>query len=80
MTVLNTSGDMLKSVNALAYDPSGQYVALGGNGGVKITTVKKWGIVASIKTKEVSGMAWKDAALIATCSSKGRDVVFLGIS
>ena len=79
LTVLNKQKDLLKSVTALAYDPSGQYVAMGGDGGIKITIVKKWGIAASMDSKVVSGMAWSKDSL-ASCSSKERAVHFYGLS
>jgi hypothetical protein len=79
MAVMNTDKDLLESVTALAYDPSGQYVAFGGKGGVKITTVKKWGTTASLESKDVSGIVWSDPSIVGTCSNKQRAVYFHGL-
>jgi hypothetical protein len=79
MAVMNTDKDLLESVTALAYDPSGQYVAFGGKGGVKITTVKKWGTTASLESNVVSGIVWNDPSIVGTCSNKQRAVYFHGL-
>jgi WD40 repeat protein len=79
LAVMNTSKELLDSVTTLAYDDSGKYVAMGGSGGVRITTVKEWGTTASIATgkKPVSGIVWTQST-IAICSDKERTVRILG--
>eukprot|EP00537_Pseudo-nitzschia_pungens_P008847 CAMPEP_0172381010 /NCGR_PEP_ID=MMETSP1060-20121228/70732_1 /TAXON_ID=37318 /ORGANISM="Pseudo-nitzschia pungens, Strain cf. cingulata" /LENGTH=590 /DNA_ID=CAMNT_0013108777 /DNA_START=282 /DNA_END=2054 /DNA_ORIENTATION=+ len=53
----------LKSVRSVVFDKAGKYAAMGGEGGVKITTVKEWGVTGSFETKHpVSGMVWSSGS------------------
>jgi pre-mRNA-processing factor 19 len=79
MAVMNVGKELLESVTSLTYDPSGQYVAFGGKGGVKITTVKKWETTASLESNVVSGLVWNDPSIVGTCSNKQRAVYFHGL-
>jgi hypothetical protein len=75
-----TLKDILESVETLAYDESGKFLASGGEGGVRVTTVKEWGTAASISTKHpVSGIAWSESTL-EICSEKERAVHFYGVA
>lgn len=70
--------DMLKAVDVVAFEKSGKYLAMGGQGGVKITTIKEWGTTASYETKKpVSGLVWSKAGL-EVCSDKERSIHFFG--
>lgn len=53
-------GDLsVKSIQSVSFDKAGKYAAMGGKGGVKITTVKEWGVTGSFETKHpVSGIVW----------------------
>jgi hypothetical protein len=76
---MNADKDLLDSVVAIAYDDSGKYVAFGGKGGVKITTVKEWGTTASLPPgKPVSGIVWNKSTVV-TCSDKERTILFFGL-
>lgn len=78
-TTLATIKDELDSVTAVVFDKSGKYAAMGGKGGVKITTVKEWGITASLEsTYPASGLVWNKSTL-AMCSDKERAVHFFGV-
>jgi len=80
MATLNAEKDLLGSITTLAYDASGKYVAMGGTGGVKITTVKEWGTTASLEVEgEVSGIVWVGKDIV-SCSDKKRLVRFFGKS
>jgi WD40 repeat protein len=77
---LTTLKDLLQSVETVEFDESGKYLAAGGKGGVKVTTVKEWGITTSIETKHpVSGIAWSESVM-GICSEKERAVHFYGVS
>jgi len=77
--VAATLKDQLDSITAVAFDKAGKYAAMGGKGGVKITTVKEWGTTASLESKHpVSGIVWSKSA-IETCSDKERYVHFYGV-
>ena len=76
---LTTIKDELGSVAVVAFDKSGKYVAMGGKGGVKITTVKEWGITASLESQSpATGVVWNKSSL-AVCSDKERAVHFYGV-
>eukprot|EP00536_Pseudo-nitzschia_multiseries_P002601 jgi/Psemu1/322623/estExt_fgenesh1_pg.C_350005 len=52
----------LKSIRSVAFDKAGKYAAMGGEGGVKITTVKEWGVTGSFQTKHpISGIVWSSS-------------------
>lgn len=52
----------LASIKTVAFDRAGKYAAIGGKGGVKITTIKEWGTTASFETKKpVSGIVWSSS-------------------
>lgn len=80
---LNTSessdgGALLKSVTALAFHEGAKYLAYGGEGGIHITMIKEWKVLARIDSVKVaSGMVWAPE-WIASCSSKNRTVTFHG--
>mmetsp|Transcript_20574 Transcript_20574/g.48335 ORF Transcript_20574/g.48335 Transcript_20574/m.48335 type:complete len:576 (-) Transcript_20574:158-1885(-) len=60
----------LKSVRSVVFDKAGKYAAMGGEGGVKITTVKEWGVTGSFETKHpVSGMVWSSSSSSGNSSS-----------
>jgi WD40 repeat protein len=76
---LATIKDELDSVTAVTFDKGGKYAAMGGKGGVKITTVKEWGITASLESKHpASGLVWTKSTL-AFSSDKDRAVHFFGV-
>ena len=71
-----TMNDLFGSVGVVAFDKSGKYLAMGGDSGVKITTVKQWGTTASYETKNpISGVVWSKTGL-ETCSDKDRSIHF----
>jgi len=72
-------GKLLKSVDTVGFDDSGKYLAFGGSGGMRITTVKEWGITAAVDAPLVSGLAWGTSLMVA-CSEKQRNVTFYGAS
>ena len=70
----------LDSVSVVAFDKSGKYAAMGGKGGVKITTIKEWGTTASLDFKHpVNGVVWSKSTLEVS-SDKERAVHFFGVS
>jgi pre-mRNA-processing factor 19 len=74
-----TIKDELDSVTCLLFDKSGKYAAMGGKGGIKITTVKEWGITASMEFKNPpSGLAWSKGTLCVS-SDKERAVHLFGV-
>ena len=78
--VLTTLTDQLDSVLTVSFDEAGKYAAMGGKGGVKITTVKEWGTTASFDTKHpVSAIVWSKSTL-EVCSDKERTIHFFGES
>ena len=55
--------DGLGSIRTVSFDRAGKYAAMGGKGGVKITTVKEWGTTATFETKKpVSGIVWSNGS------------------
>ncbi|KAL3917639.1 MAG: hypothetical protein SGILL_004619 [Bacillariaceae sp.] len=77
---LATLKDQLDSVTVVAFDKAGKYAAMGGKGGVKITTVKEWGTTASLDSKHpVNGIAWSKST-IDVSSDKERAVHLYGQS
>lgn len=49
----------LESIDCVAFDESGKYLAFGGSGGVHVTTAKEWGLTARYETKNpVHNLAW----------------------
>ena len=78
MKTMNEDKSLWESVDSIAYDDSGKYVALAGAGGITVTTVKEWESNCSIATKKpVSGVVWNKATLVAS-SGKERHVRFYG--
>ncbi|KAG7353260.1 WD-40 repeat-containing protein [Nitzschia inconspicua] len=74
-----TIKDELDSVTALVFDKGGKYAAMGGKGGIKITTVKEWGISASLENKNPpSGIVWTKGT-VAVSSGNERAVHFFGV-
>ena len=70
----------LSSIDAIAFDASGKYAAVGGDGGLMITTVKEWGKTATIVAKKgIADLVWTKEGL-ASCSNKERPVTFYGQS
>jgi len=70
----------LDSINVVAFDKSGKYAAMGGKGGIKITTVKKWDTTVSLETKKpVSAIVWSESTLEASFSNE-RAVHFYGVT
>ena len=70
----------LSSIDTIAFDASGKYAAVGGDGGLLITTVKEWGKTATIAAKKgVADLVWTKTGL-ASCSNKERPVTFYGQS
>jgi len=63
----------------LTFDKAGKYAAMGGKGGVKITTIKEWGTTASFETKHpVSGIVWnsiKSSNTLLEVSTNGQRAV-----
>jgi len=94
VTTLNVGDDddknNLKSVHVVAFDTSGKHLAFGGDGGIRITTAKVWGITASLaEDHDVTGILWNNnmnsAATdgnkpytLVTCSEKERPLRFYG--
>jgi WD40 repeat protein len=72
---LNTGELQLKSVTDLAFHPDGKHLAYGGQGGVHITMVKEWKVLAQLDVKVATGLLW-DHNWIASSSDKGRTVTF----
>ena len=70
----------LESITTVAFDKAGKYAAMGGKGGVKITTVKEWGATtASLETKyPVSGIVWCKSMLEVSCDRE-RAVLLYGV-
>jgi pre-mRNA-processing factor 19 len=72
--------DQLDSVAVVAFDKSGKYAAMGGKGGVKITTVKEWGTTASLDFKHpINGLVWSKSTFQVS-SEKDRAVHYFGLS
>jgi WD40 repeat protein len=74
----------LATVDTVAFDDSGKYLAYGGAGGIRVTTVKEWGITAQADVKLVSSLVWgsakdKSSFSMAVCSEKKRNVTFYGV-
>ena len=75
----------LESIRTVAFDRAGKYAAMGGKGGVKITTIKEWGTTATYETKKpVSGIVWsnksnKTTMLEVSCDGE-RTVQIFGVS
>ncbi|EEC42741.1 predicted protein [Phaeodactylum tricornutum CCAP 1055/1] len=79
LATLNTEGDdILGTVHAISFDPSGKYLAFGGPGSVRISTVKEWKITASFDVSLASCLVWGDNWL-AVSSEKKREIGFFGI-
>lgn len=77
--VLATLKDQLDSVAIVVFDKSGKYAAMGGSGGVVVTTVKEWGTTVSLKLKNpVTGIVWNKST-ITICSDKERTVHIFGV-
>ena len=76
---LNVSEDAgekkLSAVTALAFHPDGKYLAYGGQGGVHITMVKEWKILAKLDGTYALSILW-DQQWIASISDKKRTVLF----
>jgi len=71
--------EQLESINTVTFDKAGKYAAMGGKGGIKITTVKKWDTIATLETKSpVSAIVWSKSMLKASCD-KERAVQFYGV-
>ena len=71
--------ESLESIQTIAFDKAGKYAAVGGKGGVKITTVKEWGTTASLETKyPVSGIVWSKSMLEVSCDRE-RAVQLYGV-
>jgi len=85
--------DTLKAVHIVAFDSSGKHFAYGGDGGIRITTVKVWGITASLAHEHhVTGILWNNNSrsssgdenqqeqqyALVTCSEKERPIRFYG--
>jgi len=61
--VVATLDKPMESIRTVAFDRAGKYAAIGGKGGVKITTVKEWGTTASFETKHpVTGIVWSSSS------------------
>jgi len=85
---------LLETVECVDFDDSGKYLAYGGTGGIRITTIKEWGVTASYddsdaddsgsskkkaaKKHPVSNVAWVGASGIVATSKKHREVEFYG--
>jgi pre-mRNA-processing factor 19 len=74
------SPNALESVETVSFDDSGKYLAYGGIGGIRITTVKEWGITAQVDGKLVSRIVWGSTSGLAACSEKKRNVTFYGVA
>jgi len=71
------------AVCCAAFDPSGRYLAYGGEKGVNITVVKEWNLIAlqesGKENENVTGISWgKDAMSLVTCSDKERAMKYWG--
>lgn len=61
--VVATLEKQLELIRTVAFDRAGKYAAMGGKGGVKITTIKEWGTTATYETKQpVSGIVWSNSS------------------
>jgi len=75
-TINEGDSAVLNSIVSIAFDDSGKFVALGGDGGLMITAVKEWGITSKITTtKPVSGLEWTKVG-IASVSDKEKTISF----
>lgn len=78
VATMNGDGSLLETVTCVTYDDSAKFVAFGGKGGLVVTTVKEWGVTASVKMdKPISGVGWTPTG-IASCSDKERTISFYG--
>ena len=79
--VVATLEKQLDSIETVTFDKAGKYAAMGGKGGVKITTIKEWGTTASFETKHpVSGIVWnsiKSSNTLLEVSTNGQRAVQL---
>ena len=76
---MTTLQDQLESVRVVVFDKAGKFAAMGGKGGVRITTVKEWGTTASFDTKyPVSGIVWSKNTIEVSGDSE-RAVHFFGV-
>ena len=72
--IVATLDKQLESIKTVSFDRAGKYAAMGGKGGVKITTIKEWGTTATYETKKpVSGIVWSN-------SSKSNTNIMLEVS
>ena len=71
--------EKLESINTVTFDKAGKYAAMGGKGGIRITTVKKWDTTATLETKNpVSAIVWSKSTLEASFD-KERAVQYYGV-
>jgi WD40 repeat protein len=78
IATMNEDASVLSSVASISFDDSAKFAAIGGEGGLIITTVKEWGTTCKIATnKPVSGLEWTKVG-IASTSDKERAISFHG--
>ena len=78
IATINEDASVLSSVVSIAFDDSAKYAAIGGDGGLFVTTVKEWGTTCKLATtKPVSGLKWTKGG-IASISDKERPISFHG--
>lgn len=63
----------LDSVHAVDFDPSGKYLAFGGEKGIRVSTVKEWGVTATFNSA-ADLLSWAGAAMLVSSGRKGRKV------
>lgn len=70
---LNEEQGELGSVHSVAFDPSGKYLSYGGEKGIRVSTVKEWGVTASFNSA-ADHLTWAGAAMMVSAGRKGRKV------
>jgi pre-mRNA-processing factor 19 len=66
----------LAIVSAVSFDPSGKFLAYGGPKGIRVSTVKEWGVTASFDVP-ADYLSWAGAATLVSASKKGRQIHIL---
>ena len=70
----------LGSIQTVAFDKAGKYAAFGGNGGIRVTTIKEWGTTANLDTKQpVSSIVWSSSSSLSVSCDGERSVQLFGV-
>jgi WD40 repeat protein len=79
IATMNDDASLLGSVESIAFDDSAKFAAMGGTGGLIITTVKEWGVTCKIGSdKPISGLEWTKFGM-ASCSGKEGAISLYGL-